>query len=65
MDNTISLSMFVPMAVSLAFGVLIGTTITLFLVPCLYVILEDLLRVTGASAPAMESDREEIVVANQ
>jgi multidrug efflux pump subunit AcrB len=42
-DNTISLTPFVPMATSLAFGVLVGTLITLFLVPCLYLILEDLL----------------------
>ena len=41
MDNTISTSMFTPMAVSLAFGVLFGTVITLFLVPCLYLVLED------------------------
>jgi multidrug efflux pump subunit AcrB len=32
------------MAISLAFGVLLGTVITLFLVPCLYLILEDILR---------------------
>jgi len=31
------------MSVSLGFGVLMGTAITLFLVPCLYLILEDLL----------------------
>ena len=47
-DNTISLSMFVPMAISLAFGVLVGTSITLFLVPCLFMILEDILIFTGA-----------------
>lgn len=41
-DNTQSTSMFVPMAASLAFGVLAGTFITLFLVPCLYLILEDI-----------------------
>ena len=44
MDKTISLVMFVPMATSLAFGVLMGTLITLFLVPCLYMVLEDLMR---------------------
>ncbi len=43
MDNTISLTPFVPMATSLAFGVLLGTLITLFLVPCIYLILEDCL----------------------
>lgn len=31
----------VPMAISLAFGVLFATVITLFLVPSLYVILHD------------------------
>jgi len=47
MDNTISTTMFVPMAISLAFGVLMGTVITLFLVPCLYLALEDALILTG------------------
>jgi multidrug efflux pump subunit AcrB len=47
LDNTISTLMFVPMAVSLGFGVVFGTVITLFLVPCLYLILEDILRLTG------------------
>jgi len=31
----------IPMAISLAYGVLFATVITLFLVPCLYVILHD------------------------
>ena len=44
LDTTISTHLFVPMAISLAFGVLLGTVITLFLVPCLYLVLEDLLR---------------------
>jgi hypothetical protein len=35
------------MAVSLAFGVLMGTVITLFLVPCLYLILDDALKFSG------------------
>ncbi len=34
----------IPMAVSLAFGILFSTVITLFLVPCVYLILEDLKR---------------------
>lgn len=42
MDTTISTHIFVPMAISLAFGVLVGTLITLFIVPCLYRILEDI-----------------------
>jgi multidrug efflux pump subunit AcrB len=39
----ISTMMFVPLAISLAFGVLFATVITLLLVPALYLILEDLL----------------------
>jgi multidrug efflux pump subunit AcrB len=31
----------IPMAVSLGFGILFATLITLFLVPCLYLIVED------------------------
>jgi multidrug efflux pump subunit AcrB len=41
LDNTITTGMFVPMAISLAFGVLLGTAVTLFIVPCLYLALED------------------------
>ncbi|MCB1703239.1 MAG: efflux RND transporter permease subunit [Halioglobus sp.] len=41
LDTTISTGLFKPMAVSLGFGVLFGTLITLFLVPCLIVVLED------------------------
>ncbi|MDH5738223.1 MAG: efflux RND transporter permease subunit, partial [Gammaproteobacteria bacterium] len=33
--------MFIPMGISLAFGVLFATVITLFLVPSLYLMLED------------------------
>ena len=36
-----------PMAVSLAFGIVFATVITLLLVPCLYMILDDLRRWSG------------------
>ncbi len=36
-------SFVIPMAISLAFGVMFATVITLFLVPALYMILEDFL----------------------
>ena len=43
----------IPMAISLAFGVLFATVITLVLVPCAYLILEDLADLrTGEHAPA-------------
>jgi predicted RND superfamily exporter protein len=35
---------FVPMAISLSFGVLFATAITLFLVPCIYLMLDDALK---------------------
>ena len=37
----------IPLAVSLAFGVLASTPITLVLVPALYLIVEDLRRLLG------------------
>tara|TARA_R110002110_G_scaffold415561_2_gene651000 strand:+ start:233510 stop:236680 length:3171 start_codon:yes stop_codon:yes gene_type:complete len=43
----------VPMAISLAFGILFATVITLFLVPCLYLLLDDLNR-WWAGKPAPE-----------
>jgi multidrug efflux pump subunit AcrB len=53
--STMSTIMFVPMATSLAFGVLVGTLITLFLVPCLYLILEDILILAGKKTPQAAS----------
>jgi multidrug efflux pump subunit AcrB len=41
-ETSYQAQLLVPMAVSLAFGVLFATAITLFLVPALYLILEDL-----------------------
>ncbi|MFL2535256.1 MAG: efflux RND transporter permease subunit [Candidatus Azotimanducaceae bacterium] len=40
--------MFIPMAISLAFGVLFSTAITLFLVPSLYLMQNDFLGFIGA-----------------
>jgi multidrug efflux pump subunit AcrB len=42
METSVQAQMIVPMAISLAFGILFATVITLLLVPCLYIILEDL-----------------------
>ncbi len=52
LDTTISTHLFRPMAISLAFGVLVGTVITLFLVPCLYMVLEDVKRARPARETA-------------
>jgi multidrug efflux pump subunit AcrB len=32
----------IPMAISISFGIVFATVITLFLIPCLYVIQDDL-----------------------
>jgi len=52
----------IPMAVSLAFGVLFATIVTLVLIPCLYLIIEDIKalfkrkkKVPQVQAPALDS----------
>ena len=42
METSLQAKIVIPMAVSLAFGVLFATVVTLFLVPCLYLIGRDL-----------------------
>jgi multidrug efflux pump subunit AcrB len=56
--------MFIPMAISLAFGVLFATVITLFLVPSLYLMQHDFLRFIGAidQAPAEPATASEPLV---
>ena len=48
----------IPMAISLGYGILFATLITLFLVPVSYLILEDLKRVLGGSRRASVSGSE-------
>lgn len=47
MEKSLQAQFLIPMATSLAFGVLLATFITLLLVPCAYLILEDVKRVIG------------------
>ncbi|MEH6551795.1 MAG: efflux RND transporter permease subunit [Pseudomonadales bacterium] len=53
MNSNLSTGLFVPMAISLGFGVLFATLITLVLVPCFYLILEDLLNWVSARVSQM------------
>lgn len=46
-ETSLQAQFLIPMATSLAFGVLFATVITLFLVPCAYLILEDLQRLAA------------------
>jgi len=43
----------IPMAISLGYGILFATAITLLLVPCLYLMIDDLRRLMGTS-PGLE-----------
>lgn len=45
----------IPMAVSLGFGIVFATMITLVLVPCFYTVVEDLQRLTGRRDLAVDS----------
>ncbi|WP_444995443.1 efflux RND transporter permease subunit [Aliikangiella sp. IMCC44359] len=40
-ETSLQAQIIIPMALSLAFGILFATVITLFLIPCLYLLLED------------------------
>ena len=40
-EGSVSAQFLIPMATSLGFGVLFGSTISLFLVPSAYIVLED------------------------
>lgn len=60
LERTSQAESMVPMAISLAFGIMFATVITLLLLPCLYMILEDLSewqqkREQAASATAIQS----------
>ena len=45
----------IPMAISLGYGILFATAITLLLVPCLYLMVDDLRRLLGTS-PSNQPD---------
>jgi multidrug efflux pump subunit AcrB len=47
LETDIQALFLVPMAVSLGFGILFATFITLFLVPCIYLMLDDIQRKLG------------------
>ncbi len=54
LETSVQARFLVPMAVSLAFGVAFATVIILFLVPCLYLALEDLTGLTTFDTPEHE-----------
>jgi multidrug efflux pump subunit AcrB len=42
LETSLTAQIVLPMAISLGFGILFATVITLILIPCLYIILDDL-----------------------
>ncbi|RUO55363.1 efflux RND transporter permease subunit [Pseudidiomarina homiensis] len=69
LEKSLQAKMVIPMAISLAFGILFATVITLLLIPCLYLILDDtkrgfktMLSWYGlAEKPAPKSESDNIV----
>ena len=63
LNRSVQAQFLVPMACSLAFGVLFATVVTLLVVPAGYLILEDLLtlRLRGKPAPGVTSLQEKRV----
>ena len=51
LETSVQAQFLVPMAISLAFGILFATVITLLLIPSLYLVLEDARQLIGL-APA-------------
>ena len=46
LEKSLQAKIVIPMAISLAFGIIFATIITLLLIPCLYLILDDAKRNT-------------------
>jgi multidrug efflux pump subunit AcrB len=43
-EDSMQAQLVIPMTLSLGFGIVFGTVLTLFMIPCLYLILDDLTR---------------------
>jgi multidrug efflux pump subunit AcrB len=54
LERSLQAQMVIPMAISLAFGILFATVITLLLIPCLYLVLDDVKRAFGRGSAASE-----------
>jgi multidrug efflux pump subunit AcrB len=58
-SKSIAGKMTVPLAITMAFGVLIAAVITMFLVPCLYLALEDVMLLVSGTKRTRSSERSE------
>ncbi|MEM7019594.1 MAG: efflux RND transporter permease subunit [Pseudomonadota bacterium] len=59
LETSMQAQMVIPMAVSLAFGILFATVITLILIPCLYVVLADFKNLLGVGTHRASPHLEE------
>ena len=50
MEDSVQAQFVIPMAVSLGFGIIFATVITLILIPCLYMVLEDIHQLAGSKS---------------
>ncbi|WP_100657227.1 efflux RND transporter permease subunit [Alteromonas flava] len=62
-ERSLQAQVVIPMAISLAFGILFATVITLLLVPALYLILDDLKRILTRKKPLPPSDDQTAAIA--
>ena len=53
LEKSMQAQFLIPMAVSLAFGILFATAITLVIVPCLYLVIGDLTRIAARVREAL------------
>lgn len=58
LEKSIQARFLIPMAISLGFGILFATTITLIMVPCLYLLLEDCKKWLAWMEPAAGAESE-------
>jgi predicted RND superfamily exporter protein len=64
LERSVSAQFLIPMAISLAFGVVFATLIALFLVPSLYFVLDDLKRYTLRNRALAAPEQEVVGVAD-
>ena len=58
LETSVQAQFLIPMAISLGFGILFATGITLLLIPCLYMMLEDARGLFGLGVPKARSEGE-------
>jgi multidrug efflux pump subunit AcrB len=66
LERSVQAQFLIPMAISLGFGVLFGTFVTLLLIPCGYMILDDVANLLGGRRGEVEfgSGKEEVGMRN-